>query len=1111
LRLDEQGCFGKRFSVTAMDIDRWLSLLGLERYARIFADNDVDSAMLPRLTDADLKELGVHSLGHRKRMLLAIDELATATSGATPSVVDVQTDERRQVTILFADLCGFTALSQSLDPEELHEIVGRYTALVDGIVLAYGGTIDKHIGDAVMALFGAPRAHDTDTLRAARAALDIHDALAQLGAQVSNPLQAHLGIASGEVVAGAVGRADAQDYTVHGDPVNLAARLVAAAGTCETLISDGVRRALGDYAICDAAGDMRFKGIDTPVRVWRLRSMAGEPLTAGRARFVGRKAELEQFNGIVRACLAGPAGHVVYVRGDAGIGKTRLVNEMRGVAQTRGFEIHRGLVLDFGVGKGQDPVRAIIGSLLGVSPAASGAGLSVAVERVVSAGVVKSEQIVFLNDLLDLPQSGEWRTLYDAMAHAARKRGKHALVATLTENACRNGPVMIVVEDLHWADPQMLDDLAAFAAGVVNGPGLLVMTSRVEGDPLDAAWRTRCRGTPFAIMDLGPLRRDEALSLAGDFIDASQRVALTCIERAGGNPLFLEQLLRNAEEGSGEAVPASIQSLVLARMDRLTARDRQAFQAAAVIGQRFDVALLRRLIDDPDYVCDALVANALVVPEGDDLLFAHALIQEGAYSTLLRTRRRELHRRAADWFATTDPALYAQHLDRADDDRAPQAYLDAAVAQRTAYFIEAAVRLIERGLELAKQGADRHALMCLKGELQRDLGSIAASLDTYRAALAAAHDEPAVCRSQLGLAESLRVSEGLAEALVLLDTAQKVAEREDMVSELARLHHLRGNILFPLGKIEDCRAEHERGLSYARRVGLPEAEARALGGLADAAYAQGRMRTAFEHFSRCVTVSREHGLGRIEVANRPMQGFSRMYLNEAHHAREDAVAAVRAASLVGQPRAQMLGETLGVFASLEMGDVQATQVHLEREMQLIRQLGARRFEAQNIEMEARVLLDCGRRKDAVGLLHKALAICGEVGMQFSAPKAMGALCRAVDDDAERARFLSQGTELLRLGAVGHNHLWFYRDAIEAMLSVGDASGVLSYVTSLEEYTRVEPLPWAELFAARGRVLALCLQGHADNATRRELERVGTGLRDAGFKNYLIAVNAFLAT
>jgi hypothetical protein len=243
------------------------------------------------------------------------------------------------------------------------------------------------------------------------------------------------------------------------------------------------------------------------------------------------------------------------------------------------------------------------------------------------------------------------------------------------------------------------------------------MTSRVEGDPLDLAWRASCRGTPFETIDLGPLRHDEALSLAGSFIDATQRVALACIERAAGNPLFLEQLLRSAEEGREDAVPASVQSLVLARMDRLAPRDRQAFQAAAVIGQRFALALLRRLIGASDYACDGLVGNA------EDYLFAHALIQEGAYASLLRSRRRELHLQAAEWFADRDLTLHAQHLDRAEDDRAPQAYLQAALAQRGVHDPDAALRLATRGLAIARTDADRHALICLKGDLERDLGA----------------------------------------------------------------------------------------------------------------------------------------------------------------------------------------------------------------------------------------------------------------------------------------------------------------------------------------------------------------------------------------------------
>jgi class 3 adenylate cyclase len=183
------------------------------RRAAVFAENDIDFDLLSQLTDEDLKDLGVASFGNRKRLLAAIAERNAKPLPAAPIP---RTDERRQVTILFADLCGFTALSQSLDPEEVHELVSNYTSLVDNIVVEYEGTVDKHIGDAVMALFGAPQAHDDDPLRAARSALDIHDALDRLKDAKTPRLQAHIGIASGEVVAGRLKRANAHDYTVLG-------------------------------------------------------------------------------------------------------------------------------------------------------------------------------------------------------------------------------------------------------------------------------------------------------------------------------------------------------------------------------------------------------------------------------------------------------------------------------------------------------------------------------------------------------------------------------------------------------------------------------------------------------------------------------------------------------------------------------------------------------------------------------------------------------------------------------------------------------------------------------------------------------------------------------
>src|SRR6202030_4329315 len=280
------------------------------------------------------------------------------------------------------------------------------------------------------------------------------------------------------------------------------------------------------------------------------------------------------------------------------------------------------------------------------------------------------------------------------------------------------------------------------------------------------------------------------------------------------------------------------------------------------------------------------------------------------------------------------------------------------------------------------------------------------------------------------------------------------------VPELARIHYLRGNIFFPLGKIDGCREEHERGLVYARRSGSPEAEARALGGLADAAYAQGRMLTAFAHFSRSVELSREHGFGRIEVANRSMVGFSRFYLNEAREARANGDEAVRAAVLVGQPRAEMLGEFMGAFACCELGEYDDMKGYLARSLRIARQLNARRFEAQALEKQARILLDEGRREEAVVLLREALSICRVAGTQFCGPIVTSALSRGVEDPVERDALLMEGAEMLARGAVGHNHLWYHRDAIEAFLGARDPKGMMLHVEALEAYARTEPLPWS---------------------------------------------------
>ncbi|WP_316149066.1 hypothetical protein [Cupriavidus sp. BIC8F] len=262
----------------------------------------------------------------------------------------------------------------------------------------------------------------------------------------------------------------------------------------------------------------------------------------------------------------------------------------------------------------------------------------------------------------------------------------------------------------------MLDCLAQLAAAARSHALILVLTVRAEHDPLDAAWRATSQGASLTTIDLGPLDDADAHELAACHRQVDPAVAATCIRRAEGNPLFLDQLLRGAEAGADE-LPGTLQSIVLARMDRFCTADRQALQAAAVLGQRFGPAAQRHLIEDPAYACERLVQEAMARPEGEDYLFMHALIHEAVYASLLKSRRQNLHRRAAAWYEGRDPALMAEHLDAAGDPGAPEAYAAAARHEAAHFRGERALRLVERAQRLDSGDACRHTLACLHGEL----------------------------------------------------------------------------------------------------------------------------------------------------------------------------------------------------------------------------------------------------------------------------------------------------------------------------------------------------------------------------------------------------------
>jgi class 3 adenylate cyclase/tetratricopeptide (TPR) repeat protein len=1040
-----------------------------------------------------------HPVGERRS--------AVATPPTEPVQIEPAGGERRQATVLFADISGYTQICSSMDAEHVQALLDRFYTAIDPTIAAYGGNVIDHAGDGVLAVFGAPIAYGNDPERAVRAALEMHAAASRLTDASGRPLRLHIGIASGEVVASVLSGGATPKYTVTGDAVNLAARLDAQASAGETLVSQSVYRAV--QALTDATdlGERRVKGFDAPVRVYRIGSL--NQAAVARLPLVGRQAELRQLAGAIDSTRETRTGVVVAIRGDPGIGKSRLVEELSQRARAQGFAFHLGHVFDFGVAKGQEALPALIMDMLGVASHAAEADRRVALQRGIEVGLVNPRHETLLADLLGLDQRADLQSIFDAMDNATRTRRTAEAVADLALTAARLQPRVIVVEDIHWASPVVLACLAALAMTTRECPSMLAMTTRFEGDPLDRHWRAATHGTPLLSIDIGPLRPDEARALAGGVVELSNRFALECIERAEGNPLFLEQLLRNARESMDGSIPPTIQSLVLARMDRLPPADKLALQAASVIGKRFSLEALRFLVDNDTYHCDALTATDLARPESGDYLFAHALIQEGVYSSLLNSRKRELHLKAAEWYRKQEPSLWAEHLDRAQHPDAARAHLTAAETEAARFRFDSALRLVQRGSELAQDGDLRYALATVHAEVLHELARTRESIAVFEQALGAATTDEQRCRAWIGIAASRRVTGDTLEAMAALDCAQPIAERQQLWTLCARIRSTRGNLCFARGEVEACGREHERALDYARRAGDLECEARAWSGLGDHSYALGHMVTAADRFRRCVALCREAGLLRFEIPNLVMLGHALAWAGEGDAGLAIIRQAVDLSSRIGLPQTEVMALESIAFELVLRGEFAEALEWLQRGMPLARQAGARRYLAVDCLLTVACLNGLGRGAEARPLLSEAFHICNEIGMAFIGPSVLAAMAGATADPAERRKLLDDGEQLLSADGLAHNRLMFYKDAIDIAVKDADWDEVLRLSEAIEQSVAREPPAFATLVGARGRALAeLALRGR-DPEIMVKLTDLREKLHGAGLGGLVPGIDAAL--
>jgi class 3 adenylate cyclase/predicted ATPase len=679
-----------------VEITYWLRALGLEQYEELFRANDVDAEVLPKLTADDLIGIGVTSVGHRRKLLTAIALLGAAPTGATmmaaprdrPHPADA---DRRQLTVMFCDLVGSTALSTRLDPEDLREVIAAYHRAVTDVVVGLDGFVAKYMGDGVLAYFGYPRAHEDDAERAVRAGLSLIDAVGRVDV-TSFKLQAHVGIATGLVVVGdLIGEGSAQEQTVVGETPNVAARLEALAEPDTIVIAQTTRRLVGDLFEYRDLGAVELKGIATSVRAWqvlrpsvvasRFEALRGSTLS----QLIGRDEEIDLLLRRWARAKAGQ-GQIVLISGEPGLGKSHIA-----AALEEHLHAEQHLRLSYFCSPyHQDsalfPLIDQLGRASGFARDDSPAAKFEKLEAFLARAALMDEDVALLADLTSLPTSERYQ-LPDLSPQRKKERTLEALIRQL-EGLAHLQPMEIIFEDAHWIDPTSRELLDLIVERVRTLPVLLIVTFRPDFQP---PWTGQPQVSMLALNRLDQRDRTALVGQIAGGKELPRELVAQIADRTDGVPLFIEELTKSILESGAlrvEAnryvldsalppidIPTTLHASLMARLDR-QASVRLVAQTGAAIGREFSHALLRAVShlaeDELQSAITRLVDSELVFQRGTSpdsvYVFKHALVQEAAHSSLLRNARQQMHAQIAEALESqspelmeTQPELFAQH------------------------------------------------------------------------------------------------------------------------------------------------------------------------------------------------------------------------------------------------------------------------------------------------------------------------------------------------------------------------------------------------------------------------------------------------------------------
>ena len=721
------------------DLAAWLQARGFGQYAELFAGNAIDREALVELSDDHLKELGL-PLGHRVKLLKAIRALrepeAAAGADRHATLARAPEAERRQLTVLFCDLVGSTQLAARLDPEDMARVIRAYHETCADTVERWGGHVAKYMGDGVLAYFGWPQAHEDEAERAVRAGLALVEALAGVATPAGAPLAARVGIATGLVMVGElIGEGAAKEQTVVGETPNLAARLQALAAPGNVVISQATRRLVGGLFALAALGPRRLKGFAAPLAVWRVEgeghaenrfeALHGEHLTP----LVGREHEL----GILLerwAWARDGDGQVVLLSGEPGIGKSRMIRTLR---ERLGDEPHTPLshyCSPHHVNSALYPVIDLLERAARLErnepPEAQLARLEAVLGR---SNDRLDEAVPLLAHLLGVP-TGERYPALTLTPEMQKRQTLQALVDQLAALGTRQ-PVLALYEDVHWVDPSTLELLGLVIERVRQLPVLALITFRPEFQP---PWTGQAHVTSLTMSRLGRRQGADLVGRVTGEKPLPAEIVEQIVARTDGVPLFVEELTKTVLESglladagdhyelSGPlpplAIPTTLHDSLMARLDRL-APVKEVAQIGAVIGREFSHELLAvvapmstNLLGD---ALEQLVNSELVfrrgAPPEATYSFKHALVQDAAYQSLLKSKRQQLHARIAEVLEERFPEITKARPELLAHHSAVAGLAEKAVL----YWERAARQAAERSAMVEAVAQSRNGLELLQG------------------------------------------------------------------------------------------------------------------------------------------------------------------------------------------------------------------------------------------------------------------------------------------------------------------------------------------------------------------------------------------------------------